>query len=140
MNIPDISNLQNVKVLKEETKKDAYILVLKKCIEKIIYTNINTDQQYVIFEVPEFLIDYPFYNMRACIIYIVNQLQPKKYKVQFIEPNYLYIDWSTPDKPTVIKTNPIKTSNPSNLKKQTKELLKKYPNTTRIVYEYAEKN
>ena len=30
-------------------------------------------------------------DMKDCIIYIITQLQPKNYKVKFIEPFYLYI-------------------------------------------------
>lgn len=127
--IPNINNLHNEKNVKEKIKTEAYILVLNKCIEKIVYTNKHTDQTYIFFDVPRFLIDYPFYDMNACVMFIMNKLVPNNYTVSFIAPFYLYIDWSTE-----ITVNKI----PDKLRLQTKELLKKYPDTTKIVYEYTD--
>lgn len=126
--IPNINNLHNEKSVKEKIKTEAYILVLNKCIEKIIYTNKHTDQTYIFFDVPRFLIDYPFYDMNSCVMFIMNKLVPNNYTVSFIAPFYLYIDWSTQI------TNKI----PDKLRLQTKELLKKYPDTTKVVYEYTD--
>lgn len=130
--IPNISNLHNEKNEKEKARSDAFILVLNKCIEKIIYTNKHTDQTYIFFDVPRFLIEYPFYDMNSCVLYIMNKLIPSNYKVSFIAPFYLYIDWST--------TITLPTNTPDKLKYQTKELLKKFPNSTKVVYEYTSKN
>lgn len=128
--IPNINNLHNEKNIKEKIKTEAYILVLNKCIEKIIYTNKHTEQTYIFFDVPRFLIDYPFYDMNSCVMFIMNKLVPNNYKVSFIAPFYLYIDWST----QITFNNKI----PDKLKIQTKELLKKYPDTTKVVYEYTD--
>lgn len=130
--IPNINNLHNEKNVKEKIKTEAYILVLNKCIEKIMYTNKHTDQTYIFFDVPKFLIDYPFYDMNSCVMFIMNKLIPNNYTVSFIAPFYLYIDWSNDIKSNVFNNIPDK------LKIQTKELLKKYPNTTKVVYEYTD--
>lgn len=130
--IPNINNLHNEKNTKEKIKTEAYILVLNKCIEKIIYTNKHTDQTYIFFDVPRFLIDYPFYDMNSCVMFIMNKLVPNNYTVSFIAPFYLYIDWST------YKKNSLHISD--KLRLQTKELLKKYPETTKVVYEYTDSN
>jgi len=129
--IPNINNLHSEKNEKEKARSDAFILVLNKCIEKIIHTNKHTDQTYIFFDVPRFLIEYPFYDMNSCVLYIMNKLTPANYKVSFIAPFYLYIDWST-------STN-LPTNTPDKLKYQTKELLKKFPNATKVVYEYTSK-
>lgn len=126
--IPNINNLHNEKNVKEKIKTEAYILVLNKCIEKIVYTNKHTDQTYIFFDVPRFLIDYPFYDMNSCVMFIMNKLVPNNYTVSFIAPFYLYIDWSTE----------ITLKIPDKLRLQTKELLKKYPDTTKVVYEYTD--
>ncbi len=128
--IPNINNLHNEKNVKEKIKTEAYILVLNKCIEKIVYTNKHTDQTYIFFDVPRFLIDYPFYDMNSCVMFIMNKLVPNNYTVSFIAPFYLYIDWST----EIAFNNKI----PDKLRLQTKELLKKYPDTTKVVYEYTD--
>lgn len=131
--IPNINNLHNEKNAKEKLKTDAYTLVLNKCIEKIVYTNKHTDQTYIFFDVPKFLIEYPFYDMNSCVMYIMNQLIPHNYKVSFIAPFYLHIDWST----STTKESHLQI--PERLKLQTRELLKKYPDTTKVVYEYTDK-
>ena len=128
--IPNINNLHSEKNEKEKVRSDAFVLVLNKCIEKIIHTNKHTDQTYIFFDVPRFLIEYPFYDMNSCVLYIMNKLTPANYKVSFIAPFYLYIDWSTSTTSTT----------PDKLKLQTKELLKKFPNATKVVYEYANKD
>ena len=69
--IPNINNLHNEKNVKEKIKTEAYILVLNKCIEKIMYTNKHTDQTYIFFDVPKFLIDYPFYDMNSCVMFLI---------------------------------------------------------------------
>ena len=130
--IPNINNLHNEKNVKEKIKTEAYILVLNKCIEKIVYTNKHTDQTYIFFDVPRFLIDYPFYDMNSCVMFIMNKLVPNNYTVSFIAPFYLYIDWSNDIKNNIFNNIPEK------LKIQTKELLKKYPDTTKVVYEYTD--
>jgi hypothetical protein len=135
--IPNVNSLHQEKYTKEKARNDVFTLVLNKCIEKIIYTNKNTEQTYVFFEVPKILIGFPFYDMKSCIIFLMQKLSKENYKVHFIEPFYLYVDWGT----AVSKDLPdnfIYTSNPEKLKLQTKELLKKYPNTSKVVFEYAD--
>ena len=74
---------------------------MTKCIEKIVYTNRHTEQTFVIFEVPKILIGYPSYDMKSCIIYLMNQLSRHNYMVDFIHPFYLYIDWGSNHKTSI---------------------------------------
>lgn len=132
-NIPSVDSLNNEKVTKEQSKNKIFQSVLNKCVEKIIYTNRYTDKTFVIFEVPKVLVGYPTYDYTTCILYIINQLSNKQYKVSFIDPFYLYIDWGTNNIP---ENTPHKHSDNNKLKKQTRELLKKFPNTSRVKYVY----
>lgn len=91
--IPSIKTLQEEKNVKENSKEQIFNIVLNKCIEKIVYTNRHTDKTFVIFEVPKLLIGYPSYDMKSCILFIINKLAGKGYLVDFIDPFYLYIDW-----------------------------------------------
>ena len=139
--IPSIVSLQQERFQKENTKNDIFEIVLKKCVEKILYTNKNTDKTYIIFEVPKILIGYPSYDMKSCLLFLINSLNNKGYLTEFIEPFYLYIDWGKVQKYThsKIKINSlIKTNNPHKLKSQTKALLKQFPNTSKIEYVYED--
>jgi len=73
--IPSIQSLHNEKQIKETSKVDLYNIVLNKIISKIVYTNRHTDKTYVIFEVPKILIGYPQYEMKSCILFIINKLK-----------------------------------------------------------------
>lgn len=133
--IPSIESLIKEKNIKDNSKQEIFNIVLKKCIDKIIYTNRHTDKTFVIFEVPKILIGYPSYDINSCIRFLIAELTRKKYLVNFIEPFYLYIDWGSSDSPNLNKDFQIGSS--SNLKEQTKLLLKKFPGS-KIEYVYEE--
>lgn len=129
--IPSISSLHTVKNEQQENKKSIMRIVLNKCIEKIVYTNRHTDKTFVIFEVPKLLIGYPSYDMQSCILYLLQKLSSAGYKVDFIEPFYLYIDWTVRE-----PTPPNNTPSLPVLSTQAKQLLQKFPNSTvEFVYE-----
>ena len=128
--IPDINLLHKEKSVKEKARLDIFNIVLNRCIEKILYTNKHTDKTFVIFEVPNILIGFPSYDRISCTVFLKTQLLKKEYVVEYIDPFYLYIDWGTNTK----KNNLDKI--PQNLKTQTEKLLKKFPDTSKIIFEY----
>jgi hypothetical protein len=140
--IPNIANLHAEKKTKEEARTKVFTIVLNKCIDKIIETNNFSDKTFTYFEIPDLTMWFPGYNRMSCIHYLLQELKKERYNVEFVHPFTLYIDWSSIKK---TKSNPllsqemIKTKNPDKLRKQVKELLQKYPNTSKIVYEYEKK-
>jgi hypothetical protein len=143
--IPSITSLHQEKFVKETNKIDIYNIVLNKIVEKILYTNRHTDKTYVIFEVPKMLIGYPQYDMKSCIIFIINKLSSNDYFVEFLDPFYVYIDWGSKESPKVkhkiIKAEIPKFSvrNVDNLKAQTKALLSQFPDTSKVEFVYEDK-
>jgi hypothetical protein len=140
--IPNIYSLQQERKNRDKLKTDIYSIVLNKCIEKIVYTNRNTDKTFIIFEVPKILIGYPSYDMQHCLLYLMEKLSDKDYLVEFMEPFYLYIDWGRPsnrkNSKFSNKFNDIPTIDPSRLKNQTKKLLQKFPGTEKIEFVYED--
>lgn len=141
-NLPSINTLHKEKAQKELSRHELYKLVLSKCAEKITYTNRHTDKTFVIFEVPKLLIGFPNYDFKSCILYLMNRLSCHDYMVEFIDPFYLYIDWGTggekySNPKQFIKLPPNIASN-NNLKNQTKALLQKFPNTSKVEFIYAD--
>ncbi len=120
--IPSISSLHHEKSIKETSKIDIYNIVLNKCIEKIIFTNKNTDKTFIIFEIPKILIGYPNYDMKNCILFIIKKLSERGYLIEFIEPFYLYIDWGSKPQEQKLK---------SAFSVQKKNLLNKYPDLSK---------
>lgn len=141
--IPNIAQLHAARNQKEQARNEIFTIVLNKCIEQILETNNKKNQTYLYFEVPNIIIGFQEYDRLACIHYLIHELSREGYKVEFVEPVYLYIDWSTNIlKPksidSMVMQNVIPTSNPERLKQQTKELLKKYPHASKIVFEYED--
>jgi hypothetical protein len=141
--IPSISLLHHEKNVKENSKMDIFNIVLNRVIEKITFTNRQTDKTYIIFEVPKILIGYPNYDMKSCILFIINKLSQHSYLVEFIEPFYLYIDWGSKSTrapvPTQMKgIGSFKTKDPVKLQAQTKALLSKFPDTSQIEFVYED--
>jgi len=141
-NIPSINSLHREKFIKETSKIDIYNIVINKCVEKIVYTNRHTDKTYIIFEIPKILIGYPNYDMKSCILFVINKLSQSGYMIEFIEPFYLYIDWGSPVNKTQdnlnIKINALKTNNTEKLRAQTKALLSQFPNTSNVEFVYED--
>lgn len=138
--IPSISSLRQEKSIKEKSKTDIFNIVLTKIIQKITYTNRHTDQTYIIFEIPKILIGYPQYDMKSCILFIMNQLSNNGYIVDFVDPFYLYIDWGCSNSSSKSVTYNIPpTQNKDKLRAQTKALLSQFPNTSQIEFVYEDK-
>lgn len=140
--IPNIDNLHAERYVKEKARNEIFTIVLNKCIDQILETNARTEHTFIYFEVPNIIIGFPGYDRLACIHFLINELTRENYKVEFIEPFYLYIDWSKSTRPknidNLVIQNIIPTSNPERLREQTKAILKKYPNASKIVFEYED--
>jgi len=126
--LPSITSLHEEKTLKESSKNDIFKIVLNKIIQKIIYTNRHTEQTYIIFEIPQILIGYPQYDMKSCLLFIMNKLNENGYLVYFVYPFYLYINWRSTykTKQMNIKSN-ISSKHKDKLQSQTRKLLERFP-------------
>lgn len=139
--IPSIHVLHQERFVKENSRMDIFNIVLNKIVNKIVYTNRHTDKTYIIYEVPKILIGYPQYDMKSCLLFIINKLSANGYIVEFIEPFYLYIDWGSNNtaahnKKVVIPS--ITTKNPDRLRAQTKALLSQFPNASEVEFVYED--
>lgn len=146
--IPSIKTLKTIKDLKQENKAAIYDIVLGRCSEKIIDTNKQTDNTHLVFELPKVIIGYPNYNQQDCGEYIAKKLIEKGYSSKLLNSNFLYIDWSDSVKDSKhghkISSNlgsgskfDTKNITESTIK-ETKNLLKKYPDTSEVVFIYKD--
>jgi hypothetical protein len=127
--VPSIQSLLQEKIVKETSKEQIYNIVLKKITEKIVYTNRHTDKTFVIFEVPKILIGYPSYDMKSCILFVINKLSASGYLVEFVDPFYLYIDWGC--------KKPQHKSIEQSLRSKARKLKERFPNAE-IEFVYQE--
>ena len=78
---------------REKRKNKVYQTILDKVNYRIILTNQKSKDCMCLFVVPAFIFGVPLYNMTNCIIYIMEDLIDKGFKVNYTDPNLLTISW-----------------------------------------------
>lgn len=122
--IPSVESLHKEKQQKDKYKYEIFETVLFRCIQQIKEINSRTEYTFTYFEVPNIIIGSPYYERMTCVKYLMKKLLEKKFKVEFIEPYYLYVDWGS-----------ITEISEEDLRKKAKEILKKHPNVSDVTFE-----
>ena len=89
LNIKELYSTINEKTLK---RMELYDDVLKKCHSRIKY-NSNLERTYCFFQIPEFIIGVPLYNVSDLRNYLINSLKKNGFTILYVEPNWLFINW-----------------------------------------------
>jgi len=79
-----------------QEKKNAQVHHFNKVLElcfRSISQSADMNCTHCIFEVPEFLIGHPLYDINECIVYILRKLQEQEYQVSYYFPRTIYIVW-----------------------------------------------
>jgi hypothetical protein len=77
---------------KKEKRSRSFDKVLEICHQKVINAS-KKELVKVFFDVPEFVIGLPVYDLSECIRYIVKSLEENGFLVQYFFPKLLYISW-----------------------------------------------
>ena len=96
LNVKDIIEVQ---AKKQSKRSESFEYILDKC-HKTIKRSIEVlrTNQHCFFEIPEFLIGYPLYDLNECIQYIVQKLTSNGFYVKYFFPRVLYISWAQQQK------------------------------------------
>ena len=78
---------------RERQKNTTYNSVLNKCHHRIITVNAKSNDCYCFFVVPTFMFGVPLYDMTKCIIFVMENLISKGFRVVYTHPNLLFISW-----------------------------------------------
>jgi hypothetical protein len=89
LNISDLYSKKNEKNLK---RLEIYDNVLVKCHNRIKY-NSDLEKTYCFYQIPEFIIGTPIYDINEMRKYVINSLKNNGFKIMYIEPNWLFISW-----------------------------------------------
>ena len=90
LNITDLYGKINERNLKRYEKFDD---VLKKIHIRIKY-NASLEKTFCFYQIPEFIIGVPLYNVEDLRNYIINSLKKNGFEILYVEPNWLFINWS----------------------------------------------
>lgn len=89
----NINSLNNVRDQKQINKIAIYKKVLEKCHHRIVTISQQGGSQ-CIYIIPEFMYGIPRYDIYSCSEYIISKLKKNGFRVAYVHPNFLYIDWS----------------------------------------------
>ena len=113
----------NEKTLK---RMEIYDDVLKKCHLRIKY-NSTLERTYCFYQIPEFIIGVPLYDINEMKTYVMNSLKNNGFELLYIDPNWLFITWN--DKGTkILIQNGAKDNNPKKIQTKKKSIIEKKKN------------
>ena len=111
LNIKELYSSINSKNIK---RMEVYDDILLKCHKRIKY-NSNLERTYCFFQIPEFIIGVPIYNVNELKIYIINSLKKDGFEYLYVDPNWLFISWFNKSTTSLINKN-VEMKNIKNLK------------------------
>ena len=76
--------------------------ILKQIHGRIKYYS-KLERTFCFFQIPEFIIGVPLYNVSDLRNYIINSLKRNGFHIVYIDPNWLYISWSKEDRGKPVK-------------------------------------
>lgn len=90
----DLDQLYERQRVKDELKMETLQKLLKRVFSKIKHlAKAVPDRQYMLYQVPTYLVGNPRYDLTECVEYLDKHLNDNGFKTKFIHPNILFISW-----------------------------------------------
>ena len=99
LNIDDLYENKNNKQLRRLEQFDE---ILKK-VHRRIKSSAASEKMHCFYQIPEFIIGVPLYNVNELKQYIMNSLKKNGFNLLYIDPNWLFISWEERKKNKVLK-------------------------------------
>jgi hypothetical protein len=92
INIDDLYERRQKRDLKQIS---IFNKILGRIHKRINHTarNKNTNDTFIWFNVPEYLVGEPIYDKGECIGYIVSELEKNGFHIKYVHPNALFVSW-----------------------------------------------
>lgn len=90
ISINDIERYQKNKIKKEI---EIFEKILGNCYRKIREFVIR-DQKHIIYNIPEYMVGFPSYNISKCSYYINKKLSEEGYYTKILSKNMIFISWN----------------------------------------------
>ena len=88
----NVNKLKKDAKKRKKYKKKCFKKILDMCLRKIeIVAKTNTISTW--FEIPVFVLGFPSYTIDDSAEYIMEKLKKNGFKVFFLKPNFLFINW-----------------------------------------------
>ncbi len=90
--VTDIHQKQRQKDLR---RLHVYKSILGKVYKKI-KSSASNEESYCFYEVPEYIYGTPLYNMRDCVVFVLNNLHEKGFSAKYVDPYLIFVCWNLP--------------------------------------------
>jgi hypothetical protein len=88
----DINSLYETMYSRNIKRYEKFDDILKKLHNRVTY-NAKNEKTYCFFQIPEFIIGVPLYNVEDLKEYLMKSLQKDGFEYMYIEPNWLFVNW-----------------------------------------------
>jgi hypothetical protein len=88
----NILDLHRNITMKKQKRIECFEKVVELCHKKIVSSSDNKKTR-IFYEVPEFILGYPLYDINDCIRHVMDALQSNGFIVTYYFPRYLYVSW-----------------------------------------------
>lgn len=109
MKFLSVNDLIQSRNKRAQKRKECFDKIVQECCLKI-KKSANLNKALCIFDVPEFVIGYPLYDLNECISYVIEALTKNGFEVRYLHPNFLIISWfiAAPQQPKIpVATSPL---------------------------------
>ncbi len=130
----DINSLFETTNQKTLKRLETYDKILKQCHTRIKYYS-KYEKTTCFFGIPEFIIGVPLFDIIELRTYMMNSLERNGFKLMYLHPNWLMIDW-TDKKKSLLKVKKNTDIAQSSIKKIQKDYkpIEEYKPTGSFVY------
>ena len=131
----DINSLFETTNHKTLKRLETYDKILQQCHCRIKYYS-KFEKTTCFFAIPEFIIGVPLFNVEELRTYMMNSLKKNGFKLMYLHPNWLMIDW-TDKKKSLQKVKKATDITQSTVKKIQKDYkpIEEYKPTGSFVYD-----
>ena len=108
--------------------------ILKRLHNRIKY-HAKNEKTFCFFQIPEFIIGVPLYNINDLKEYLIQSLQKDGFEYMYIEPNWLFVTWELKNNKKIPSPKPKKKKNQGEYK-----LIDEYKPSGNLYNEYDMSN
>ena len=102
----DMKELYSTINQKTLRRMELYDSILKKCHSRILY-NSGLQRTYCFYQIPEFVIGVPLYDILELRNYVMNSLKTNGFDILYVEPNWIFIYWNVKGAKSLTKNTNI---------------------------------
>jgi hypothetical protein len=90
----DVSTLHNIQRSKEVKQMHIFNLILTRVHYRISTVANSNDAECCFYQIPNMSVGLPLFDSFKCCSYVIYRLREEGYAINYIHPNYMFINWA----------------------------------------------